>query len=376
MAWIELLTSQARGAIAVVRVSGEDAVEVADRVFRGKAGRGLTATGMNRLRLGRVGPGLGDEVVAVVTDGPAVSVEFQCHGGVMAVDLVSTALLSAGARWGDGSVGNGPRLERQAIEDLIRSRTVATAEILLEQSQGALRAAIHQVIDDLKNDRQSEAGARLDRLMENGRVGLRLLTGWRVALAGRPNVGKSRLLNALAGYERAIVDATPGTTRDTVAVRAAIGGWPVEFIDTAGLRASDDEIERQGVARSCREHQQADLVLLLLDRSVALTGEDLGLLERMPRTLVVANKSDLASAWTGEEAELGGRSMVIVSATSGEGMDWLIEAMIGRLVGQSPGAGEGVPFRAEYCDAFGYARQLATGGRFEEAQGLLEAILE
>ena len=105
-------------------------------------------------------------------------------------------------------------------------------------------------------------------------VGLRLIAGWRVVLAGRPNVGKSRLLNALTGYDRAIVDATPGTTRDVVTARTALDGWPVELADTAGLRPSDDPIEASGVALARARQGEADLVLVVLDRSEPLTDID------------------------------------------------------------------------------------------------------
>ena len=120
--------------------------------------------------------------------------------------------------------------------------------------------------------------AGLDALIERGALGLRLLSGWKVVLIGRPNVGKSRLLNALSGFRRAIVDELPGTTRDVVAFRTAFGGWPVELADTAGIRATPDEVEHLGIERAKEELRTADLVLLVLDRSEYLRPIDVQLI--------------------------------------------------------------------------------------------------
>ena len=155
---------------------------------------------------------------------------------------------------------------RRRYDDLPRAPTVQTAEILLDQAQGALRAEIARLADLVETDARGGL-AGLDALIERGRLGLRLLCGWKVVIAGRPNVGKSRLLNALCGFHRAIVDGVPGTTRDVVAFQTAFGGWPVELADTAGLRATADAIEQLGMERTRQELGAADLVVLVLDRS-------------------------------------------------------------------------------------------------------------
>src|SRR4029077_12681237 len=135
-----------------------------------------------------------------------------------------------------------------------------TAEILLDQVAGALEAEVRRVLRIAASD-PSEALASLDTLIERSAVGLHLVTGWKIALAGRPNVGKSRLLNALAGFDRAIVDPSPGTTRDIVTVRTALDGWPVELADTAGLRVSDDPVEASGIERAQDRQERADVVV-------------------------------------------------------------------------------------------------------------------
>jgi tRNA modification GTPase len=154
-------------------------------------------------------------------------------------------------------------------------------------------------------------------------------------------VGKSRLLNALAGYDRAIVHERPGTTRDVVTVPLALDGWPVEVADTAGLREPADAVEAAGVARAGRAHDEADLVVLLLDRSEPLRDEDRALLDRYPKALRVASKADLAPSW--DDADLIGA--VAVSAETGRGLDDLIARVVSRLVGTPPGPGAAVPFR-------------------------------
>ncbi len=173
-------------------------------------------------------------------------------------------------------------------------------------------------------------------------MGLRLIDGWRVVLAGRPNVGKSRLLNALAGYGRAIVDPTPGTTRDVVTLQTAFDGWPVELVDTAGLREAADEIEASGVSKARSEHAKADLILLVLDLSMPLTEPDHALIQDFPHALRVANKSDLPAAWEPSRV-----AAMPISAEHGDGLDALMAEIVDRLVPNPPRPGAAVPFRVE-----------------------------
>ena len=364
-AWAGLLTSEGRGAVAVVRVWGPDAVAIADAVFRPARGRGLAGTPAGRLRFGRVGDGLGDEVVAVVLGGASPEVEIQCHGGPAAVGLVVEALVARGARvetsdeWAARAYSS--RLKAEAAIDLARAPTVRTAEILLDQADGALDREL-SAVESLLRDDPPAALAGLDALIGRAAMGLRLVEGWRVVLAGRPNVGKSRLLNALVGFDRAIVDPTPGTTRDVVTARAAVAGWPIELADTAGLRPAEDAIEAAGLARARNQQAGADLVVLVLERSAPLGPDDLGLVEAWPGALVVANKSDLTGAW-----DAGARGLLAVSAERGDGIEALVEAIAGRLVLVPPPAGSGVPFRSRQVRRLGGARRLLAGGRVEGA---------
>lgn len=354
-----VLTPEGRGAIAVVRVWGPGAVDVADRAFRPVRGEPLAQTAPGRLRLGHVGTRLGDEVVAVVVEGSAPEVEIHCHGGSAAVAMVLEALAAAGAerRQPVAWVRHASRsaVAAEADVDLMRTQTTRTAEILLEQAQGAFEDEIRRCLARLEVD-PATGSEHVKSLLRRSELGLRLVSGWRVVLSGRPNVGKSRLLNALAGYARAIVAPTPGTTRDVVTVRTALDGWPVELADTAGLRDSDDLIEASGIALARTRQREADLILLVLDGSEPLTESDRLLVESYRQALIVANKCDLPRAWDPDQA-----GALAVSAERGDGIEALGLAIARRLVPDPPAPGAGVPFRP------GHVRHL------REALGALEA---
>ncbi len=373
------VSAPGRGAIATLRVWGPDAVEVVASAFRPIRGPGLAQGPAGRPRVGRIGAGLGDEVVVVVLETDPPEVEVQCHGGPGPVALVVAALVAAGATlrppraWARHTWGS--KLRADAALALAGSSTLRAAAILLDQAEGALDDELRAILDLADDDalerflvervapekgdrhRPSTAGASplfldrsdqsgtaltaLDALIARAEVGCRLVTGWRVVLAGRPNVGKSRLLNALAGFDRAIVDPRAGTTRDVVTAATALGGWPVELADTAGLRPTADPIEAQGVALARAHQGAADLVLVVLDRSEPWADDDWSILQTHPGALVAANKSDLPGAW--HEADLGA---LPVSAERGDGIGTLVDALAARLVPEVPPPGSGVPFRS------------------------------
>lgn len=346
-----VLTPYGRGALAVLRVWGPGALDVVDAAFRPVRGVPLARTPCQRLRLGRIGAGLGDEVVAVVIARDRPEVEIHCHGGPAAVALVVEALVVQGAerRQPGAWVRHAAQstIEAEALVDLARSPTGRTAEILLEQAEGALAGSVQRLIAAIAND-PTAALADLETLRRHAAIGLRMVTGWRVVLAGRPNVGKSRLLNTLAGYSRAIVDASPGTTRDVVTVRTALDGWPVELADTAGLRDPEGAIEAAGIALARARQRAADLLVVVLDRSEPWTADDQALVgeanEAEASTLIVANKADLPAAW-----EPLGSDIPTISAERGDGIESLIHTLAWRLVPSPPPPGAGVPFRPAHC---------------------------
>ncbi len=374
------LTAAGRGAIAVLSVWGPNALEITDAVFRPRRGTRLVETPRGQLRLGRIGQGLGDEVVVVVLAGDPPGVEVQCHGGAAAVALVIDALQAAGATLVDDARMAGQlshdSITRDAFVDLAAAPTVLTAEILLDQAQGALRGELVRLAQSIVDARERSL-LEIEALIARAQIGLRLLTGWSVVIAGRPNVGKSRLFNALVGFVRAIVDPTAGTTRDVVSHKVVFGGWPVALADTAGLRESLDLVESIGIERSRREQQQADLVVLVLDRSVPLQPIDHELIASRPTAILAANKSDLPPAWDANDSFLGSRAIVTVSAETGDRVSDLIEAICRVLVPEPPPPGAAVPFREEQVEQLRRIRMsMLAGDQAAAASRLAEMMAD
>lgn len=375
-----VLTAPGRGAIAVVRVWGAGAVAVVDGSLRPRTGPSLAATGKHRPRLGRIGRGLGDDVIAVIVDGTGPpEVEVQCHGGTAAVQLVLEALADQGARIAtaeEWARSRGlARVSAEAAIDLPHAETLRTAGALLDQAHGALAREIGAIRDTIATAGPEADATKpieaIDRLLERAAVGTRLVRGWSAALAGRPNVGKSCLLNAIVGFDRAIVSPTPGTTRDVVTARIACDGWPVEIADTAGLRGAEDEIEARGVALSRRRHEASDLVVVALDGSEPLTGEDLALVRAHPNGPRVATKADLPARWDAAELDA-----LPVSSLTGVGIDTLIGRLAERLVPAAPPPGSALPFRASQVERLRRVRALLRGGRPEAARNGLDWLCQ
>jgi tRNA modification GTPase len=366
-----VLTAEGRGAIAVVRLWGPGALQVADSLFRPHRGGSLASTPAGRLRLGRAGVGRGDEIVAVRLPGTVPMIEFQGHGGAAAVAAIVGALEGAGAARADRDPGPGAsagdRIREQAMEDLASAPTLNAAEILLDQARGAFSRSLDRLINEAERGPRPDSG-ELDALIRRAGIGLRLLQGWKVVIAGRPNVGKSRLFNALAGFERSIVDAAPGVTRDVVSLRTAFGGWPVDLCDTAGERITGDVVESLGIGRARRERHDADLVILVLDRSEPLQDMDLELLQAMPRALIVANKCDLPASWDVDSVRISGSMVHAVSAETGQSLDELVRVIVPRLIPEAPTSGEAVPFRHEHVRRLEQARDCLVRGDLDGFQ--------
>jgi tRNA modification GTPase len=381
-AFVTRLTADGVGAIAVIRVWGPGAIAVASRVFRPRKGSAFLGTSPGRMRLGRMGDGIGDDVIALIVPaehlGLSEEVEVQCHGGPVAVEIVIQALLEAGgikrsprawlARLGLSPIGLAARF------DLPRATTLLTARILSEQAEGALETELRQTLTNLRAANSEEAARLLYTLLERGKLGVRLIAGWRVALAGRPNVGKSSILNALAGFHRAIVSPEPGTTRDVITIRTALGGWPVEVADTAGIRPTTHPIEAAGVAMARDRHRIADLVMLILDRSVPLSPIDLEMISKYRDALIIVNKCDLPAAWEVVSA-LGNGAFLEVSATQGEGISRLSEDLASRLVPTGLPGGAGLPWRRAQIRWLTRALADLRAGRFDSARQRIERLI-
>jgi tRNA modification GTPase len=386
-----LASGAGRAAIAVIRLSGAEAGAVLDRI----AGR-RPAPRRAVLRQLR-DPGTDeplDRGLVLWFPGPRSytgedSAELHLHGGRAVVAAVAAALVRAGARPAEPGEftrrafqnGRLDLTEAEGIADLIDAETEAQRRQALRQAEGGLaalhrqwrdralrllahqEAAIEFADEDLPNDLEdrAKAGAAALRaeimtLLAEGARGERLREGLEVTILGAPNAGKSSLLNALVGRETAIVSPWAGTTRDVVEARLDLGGVPVTLADTAGLRATEDEVEAEGVRRARQRGAAADLVLAVFAADRTPDSETLALLDNDggPRILVVASKIDLCPP----PAEIGGVAPAAVSLVTGEGLEALRQRLRD-VVLDLAGSGEAVALtrprhRAALADAAGW----------------------
>lgn len=358
-------------AIGIIRLSGPDAIALVDRLFRPLHGGQMAAQESRRLVYGGLydrGGRLLDRCLCTVSRAPQSytgedTAELQCHGSPVLLRAALEELFALGARQAlPGEFTKRAFLNGQldltaaeAVADLIEAETVEAARNAAGQLSGAISGRVgaiygaladisahyHAVLDypdediedfQLARYRETLCGAceslrRLRRSFEQGR---RLTAGIPTVLVGRPNAGKSSLLNALLGYDRAIVTAVPGTTRDTIEEKLRLGGLLLRLTDTAGIRATEDAVERLGVDRSRAALGQAELVLVVIDSSEELTEEDAALIreaEQAPRALVLLTKSDRPVRTPRVETSLRQLSL---SAVTGEGLGEL-EAAIAAL---------------------------------------------
>jgi len=365
-----LSTAPAQSAIGVVRLSGDGCCSVAEKIFTPLRGA-LSDAQNRRLVLGTLTNREGqtiDQCMAVYSRAPHSytgedTVELQCHGSPAVLSAALQALIAHGARMAEPGEftkraflnGRMDLTQAEAVIDLIESSTAEAAANAASQVGGALRRSVegiydrltdvlahfHAVVDypdedidpfELSQQRQSLAAeaAQLRSLSASYARGQILKDGVRAVILGRPNVGKSSLLNALAGYERVIVTATAGTTRDTVEEQVRVGGVLLRLTDTAGIRDTADEIERMGVDRSLQAAEGAQLALFVCDGSEPLTEEDhraITAARQAECAIGLINKSDLAQVVT----ELPFDTVLTISAKDARGLDALEEIIRARF---------------------------------------------
>ena len=379
-------TALGPGGIAIIRISGPLSHAIGLKLFQPDQARLPLAS--HKLHLGRlVDPadgGLVDQVLAVFMTAPATYtredlVEFQCHGGAVTAARVLELVLSAGAELAAPGeftrraflAGRIDLSQAEAVAELVAARSGTEARLAAEQLAGglrdraeALRAPLVQVLahlevaldfpdEDAEIIQGLEAGrlleeeslAVLDRLLGDYTRGRVFREGIKAAIVGRPNVGKSSLLNALIREERSIVTEIPGTTRDIIEADAVFQGIPVTLVDTAGLETpAADPVEAEGQRRAAARLQEADLVLHVIDRSRPLEEEDRRIFQSAPsgRLLLVINKADLAPVFSVKQARnfLGSAVAREVSARQGTGLEELGEAIYKLVSGGLDGAGE------------------------------------
>ncbi|MBI3469502.1 MAG: GTP-binding protein [Planctomycetes bacterium] len=343
------LTPPGRGAVATILVAGSAARDVVGRTFRPAGAEGWSQTELRCIRAGRWNGEGGEEVVVAALAGDQV--EVHCHGGDAAAGAILSTLAHHGCQevsWRDWlGMSHADPLAAEAAIALSQAPTERTAAMLLDQYQGALRCALADVLEQLERGDVPSAREGLDALLALAPLGLHLVEPWRVVIAGRPNVGKSTLLNAILGYQRSIVCDVPGTTRDVVTALTAFDGWPVELADTAGLRSGGDRLESAGMERAIASLATADLTLLVGESGRPWSDDERRMMESGRPTLPVLNKCDLIDL----RGRPAGENAIPVSALTGAGLELLAAAIARRLVSAPPGPGAAAPFSSWQVEA-------------------------
>lgn len=351
-------------AIGIIRLSGDETFQVIDRLFFPYSGKKMSESADRRLIFGELRDRAGellDVCLCTISHAPHSytgenTAELQCHGSPTVLRAALDELFALGARqaapgeFTKRAFLNG-RMElcaAEAVADIIDAETIECAKNAAGQLSGAISRKVdgiysaltdisshyHAVLDYPDEDIEdfqlesyegslTSALAELERLLQSHERGKLMTGGTPAAIAGRPNAGKSSLLNALLGYDRAIVTAIPGTTRDTIEEKLRIGRLTLRLIDTAGIRDTDDEVERLGVERSRAAMSKAELVIAVVDGSGEISDEDLEVIaqaEAAPKGIVVLSKRDIAEPGAEIATAL---PVVSLSSVTGEGMDEL-----------------------------------------------------
>lgn len=362
-------TPPGEGAISIVRLSGEEAVQIVNHVFSGK---NLMVVKSHTINYGHIfNPEKNqeiDEVMVSIMRAPKTFtredvVEINCHGGIVATNEILQLLLSNGARLAEPGEftkraflhGRIDLSQAEAVMDLIRAKTDRSMKVALNQLDGNLSHLIRNLRQDildvlaqvevnidypeyddveemtakLLKEKAIEIKERIVQLLQTAKQGKILREGLATAIIGRPNVGKSSLLNHLLHEEKAIVTDVAGTTRDVIEEYVNVRGVPLKLIDTAGIRETIDKVEKIGVERSKKAIEQADLVMLVLNQNEDLTKEDQQLIEltKDKKRLILLNKADLPTNLNMEQLIdlIGKDNFISVSVLKNSGIDKLEE---------------------------------------------------
>ncbi len=380
-------TALGEGAIGIIRISGEKALKVGENIFKAASGKKLADYARNTLVYGHVFDDDGsivDEVMAVYMRAPHSYtaedvVEIQCHGGVRSLQKILSLSYAAGARPAEPGEftkraflnGRIDLVQAEAVMDIIKSRSDAALKVALRQQEGQLSAQVRglrrelldvivnleAVIDYPEDDIEeitfsnvlTEVNKTVNgvkKLLENAHTGKILREGLRVAIIGKPNVGKSSFLNFLLKEDRAIVSEFAGTTRDVIEEQFLLGGIPVVLADTAGIRDTEDYVERIGVEKSRRILNEAELAIVVLDGSHPLTDEDREILALVKgrQYVIIINKSDLGSADVKKSLpdEFKTAPLIELSAKTGAGFENFTEWLQKFVYGNDKHLGDGI----------------------------------
>ncbi len=374
-------TPLGQGGIGIVRLSGPEAITIAQKMFQPKGKKNVPALKsftvhygwiVRRLPSGEIQPL--DEALLTIMRAPKSYtkedvVEFSCHGGVVALNAILRLAIDFGARLAEPGEftkraflnGRIDLTQAEAVLDVIQSKTDRFLQVSLNQLKGELTRTLESIREQLMNiyvelegvvnfpedevdaedqkamaDNLRDILKKVKQLLDSSEQGRILREGIKIVLCGKPNVGKSSLLNILVQQPRAIVSKIAGTTRDTIEETVQIKGIPFQVVDTAGILKPRNAIEEEAVRRSHMNIANADLVLLLIDASVAFTDEDRVFFEEVKehRPLIVVNKCDLPRRVRAEDlrAIFGNLEMMDISAKTKEGIEFLKEKIIERVL--------------------------------------------
>ncbi len=401
---ISLLTPPGKAALATIAIAGPRAWETVGALFHPRNGGALgERPESGRYWLGRLGDAVSEEAVLAVRLIEPMFLELHVHGGYE----VTHFLLELFAARGLVPVSWQALLQRfesdpicgMAANVLAHTTTTRTAAIALDQYQGAFSAFLRQAEALIIAGAFDRARQRIGDCLRHADVGRHLAVPWRAVIAGAPNVGKSSLVNAVAGYQRSVVSPTPGTTRDVVTAQLAVDGWPVEVVDTAGLRVGGEALEELGIDQARAAVAEADLVIWLMDASTEPVWPD-DALRNLSQLRVVVNKIDLQATWDGDEATrplpfsppprigeggtgmsfspspLRGEGLLRLSAKTGQGVPDLVALLGTWLVPDPPPAGSAVPFTRDLIESLLEADRLLAGASAASAESVLALLRE
>jgi tRNA modification GTPase len=382
-----LLTPIGEGGISLVELDGPDVGHILAPLFHSPRGLTPSAALPGRLLYGKlVDEGeLLDEVLLEITS-PTRCI-INCHGGYIAASRILASLEARGVHriepksiW-DVREANGEldTLQCEAAQAMPHALTLRAAALLLDQYHGALSGAIGEALALIERGESDKAAESLRCLLDTAPYGRGLMTPPTIVVAGRPNVGKSTLMNALLRYDRVIVHPTAGTTRDAVEDIAAINGIPLKLIDTAGIRQTPNAIEREGVARGINALSHADLALLIFDGSQPLASEDtIVLSEPLPgKVLLIINKADLPSRLDMNQLATHDHGTPIpLSAETGDGLETLETRILDLLYPNMPEEGAAAIFTERQQALVVSALEAIEEGTFHNCRISLSELMQ
>lgn len=365
-------TAVGEGSVSIIRVSGEEALKIAKKIFRGVRGKSIDDIKPYTMRYGSIIDSETnekiDEVILSYMKGPKSftaedTIEINCHGGVIATKRVLDTVIKSGARLAEPGEftkraflnGRIDLSQAEAVMDIINSKTEVSMKSALVQSEGKLSKEINELRnklleiiahieatvdypeDDLEEvtSEKTELDVKLvinevNKLIESAEAGKIIRDGLSTVIVGKPNVGKSSLLNVLTRGNRAIVTDIPGTTRDIIEEYISLDGIPIRIIDTAGIRETEDVVEKIGVERSKEKIEEADLVILMLDASREIAEEDIEIIKyiKNKKYIVLLNKQDLPNAINQNDLQELNQEYIIPISTKDElGIDEIKNAI-------------------------------------------------